>query len=122
MATLHKKDFWHVVVGTKFSFSLTGEELEGPLVVTYKDWKILLFRQQGVKRTVNWKNLGTWVGNVILVFVIFMTLIAIVKCGPESTSWICEHQGSLQFTALSIIATRIFKRVLGKKMSSLRGR
>lgn len=115
LATARKKDFWHVVAGKKFSYSLTNEELEGPLVVTYGEWKILLFRQQGVKRTVNWKGLGTWLWNVVLVFVIFLTLIAIVKCGPESSSWLCAHQSSLQFTALTVIATRIFRKVLGRK-------
>lgn len=114
LAMQYERDFWHVVVGKKFTFSITNEELTGPLVLTYRDTKIVLFRQQGTKRTVNWKGLGTWVGNVVLVFVVFMTLIAIVKCESASGSWLCEHQGSLQFTALTIILTRVMKKMIGK--------
>ena len=109
-----KQDFWHVVVGKNFTFSVTNEELQGPLVLSYNGVKIAVFRQQGTKRTVNWKNLGTWVGNVVLVLVIFMTLITVVKCDSESKSWICEHQTGLQFVALTVILARVGKKLVAK--------
>lgn len=114
LAMKYEKDFWHVIVGKKFTFSITNEQLSGPLVLTYGDTKIVLFRQQGIKRTVNWKGISTWVGNVILAFVVFMTLISIVKCGEGSNSWLCEHQSSLQFIALTVIMTKVMRKLVGK--------
>lgn len=108
---------WQVVIGTHFKYALNSEELQGVLYGKHREHGVLVFRQVGLKRTVNWKTIGTWSLSLIGAFMLFLGIVGMLRCRSNSESFLCTHHSTFLYIGLSYVFSRAYKKLVGRKAS-----
>jgi hypothetical protein len=111
----HSSGHWQVIIGTHFKYALNSEELQGVLYGKHKDFGVLVFRQPGLKRTVNWRGIGTWSVSVVGAFLLFLGVIGMLRCESEKESWLCRHHSTCLYLGLSYVFSKAFKKLVYRK-------
>lgn len=117
-ANLLEERFWHVVVGCDFVCTLPNKTVEHLIYCKAKKGQdnvdIVVFRQQGAQKKVNWTGLFTGTLYVCLTFMFFLGVFGMLKCGPTSQTWLCSNYKTLLYIGLAYVFSKASKTLMKK--------
>mmetsp|Transcript_26338 Transcript_26338/g.47259 ORF Transcript_26338/g.47259 Transcript_26338/m.47259 type:complete len:265 (-) Transcript_26338:1117-1911(-) len=113
----HSTGHWQVIIGTHFKYSLNPDELQGVLYGKHKDHGILVYRQIGLKRKVNWKNIGSWTVSLFGAFMLFLGVIGMLRCQTNPESFLCVHNSKCLYMGLAYVFSKAFKKLISYRTS-----
>ena len=117
-----EEKFWHVFVGKNFTVTLPFQQVQYLLYAkankNEKSVDIVVFRQQGLQRKIDWKGFIEGTCYLVLTLVFFLGILGLIKCEGNSETWLCNNYKSLLYVGLAFVFSKATKFFMKKIKNS----
>lgn len=124
----YKPNYWHVLIGQRMQLVCNIEDSEEFMVSKLKvnnvkqPYKVYVFRMRGLRREVKTEGIMNWIGNALVMLILFISAIAVIRCDENSSSLICTHHKTLLYASVSILFAKSVKKIMKVAEERLRKR
>lgn len=110
--------FWHVFVGVDFTCVLPSSEVEYLIYAKANKGEamldVVIFRQQGVQKKINWVGFGEGLVYLFLTLTFFLGVFGSLKCTEQSESWLCRYYWNFLYIGFAFMLSKITKMITSR--------